>query len=73
MAPGSRVASECIVALGAVVTGDIDAPRSLVAGVPARAIRVLNGSDLDLVHLKTRPDIPDGFYDTHQEASGPYS
>ena len=63
IAPGSTVAPECIVALGAVVSGDLPTPRSLVGGVPARVIRPLSPDDLELVHRKTRDDIPDGFYD----------
>ena len=58
-APGSRLAPECILALGSVLAGAIDEPRSLVGGVPARVIRGLTKEDLALIHRKTREDAPD--------------
>ena len=61
-APGARLASECILALGSVLASDIDTPRSLVGGVPAKVVRPLNDDDLVLVHRKTRDDIPDDLY-----------
>lgn len=63
VAPGARLPSECILALGSVLAGVIEPSRSLVGGVPARVVRSLNDEDLVLVHRKTRDDIPDGFYD----------
>jgi acetyltransferase-like isoleucine patch superfamily enzyme len=64
VAPGGRLAQECILALGSVLSGEIAEPRSLVGGVPARIVRPLDASDLVLVHRKTRDDIPDGFYES---------
>lgn len=66
LAPGARLADECILGLGSVLVGVIAQPRSLVAGVPARVIRRLNESDLAHVHRKTRADIPDDAYDRGQ-------
>lgn len=62
VAPGGRLADECILALGSVLSGSIDEPRSLVGGVPAKVVRPLHESDLVLVHRKTRDDIPDDLY-----------
>jgi hypothetical protein len=45
-----------------VLTGKIDQPRSLVAGVPAKTVRALTDEDLKRVRFKTRSDIPDDFY-----------
>lgn len=41
--PGAEVGDHAIVAAGAVVTGEV-APRTLVAGVPARHVRGLEGA-----------------------------
>ena len=62
MAPGARLATECILALGSVLASEIDEPRSLVGGVPAKIVRPLKDEDLVLVHRKTRDDIPDDLY-----------
>jgi acetyltransferase-like isoleucine patch superfamily enzyme len=62
VAPGSRLAPECILALGSVLAGEIAQPRSLAAGVPARSVRPLTEADLARVRRKTRDDIPDGHY-----------
>jgi carbonic anhydrase/acetyltransferase-like protein (isoleucine patch superfamily) len=62
VAPGGRLADECILALGSVLSGEIREPRSLVGGVPAKVVRPLNDGDLVLVHRKTRDDIPDDLY-----------
>lgn len=69
VAPGGRLAPECILALGSVLSGAIDTPRSLVGGVPAKAIRPLREEDLILVHRKTRKDIPEDLYDSPQKDS----
>jgi acetyltransferase-like isoleucine patch superfamily enzyme len=63
VAPGGRLAPECILALGSVLSGSIDTPRSLVGGVPARIVRPLLDQDLVLVHRKTRADMPDELCD----------
>ena len=62
IAPGARLPSECILALGSVLTGTIEKPRSLVAGVPAKTVRALSEEDLVRVRVKTRSDIPDDLY-----------
>jgi acetyltransferase-like isoleucine patch superfamily enzyme len=64
LAPGARLAPECILALGAVLVGEVLEPRWLVAGVPARPIRPLNQRDVEHIRRKTRADIPDHLYDS---------
>lgn len=59
MAPGSTLPSRCVVGIGAVVTGKIDADGFLIAGVPAKAIKELSSEDRFLIERKTRPDLPD--------------
>lgn len=59
MAPGSTLPSRCVVGIGAVVTGKIDAEGSLIAGVPAKPIKELSVEDRFLIERKTRPDLPD--------------
>jgi len=63
LAPGAKLPSECILGIGAVLTGEIKEPRSLVAGVPAKVIRPLDEKDLARIRRKTRGDIPDDFYE----------
>jgi carbonic anhydrase/acetyltransferase-like protein (isoleucine patch superfamily) len=62
MAPGSRLADRCILALGSVVSGAVDEAGSLVGGVPARRLRALEADDEVLIFRKTRNDIPDDLY-----------
>lgn len=59
VAPGSSVPSRCIVGIGAVVTGKIEAEGWLIAGVPAKPIKELSAEDKFLIERKTRPDLPD--------------
>jgi acetyltransferase-like isoleucine patch superfamily enzyme len=59
MAPGSSLPERCILGIGSVVTGAIDAPGHLIAGVPARAVQPLSSEEMVLVQRKTRPDLPD--------------
>ena len=59
MAPGSALPSRCVVGIGAVVTGKIDAEGWLIAGVPAKPIKELSVEDRFLIERKTRPDLPD--------------
>jgi acetyltransferase-like isoleucine patch superfamily enzyme len=63
LAPGARLPSECILGMGAVLTSEVQEPRSLVAGVPAKALRPLGENDLARIRRKTRGDMPDDFYD----------
>lgn len=51
MAPGSTVAPDCVVAMGSVVTSNLDTPHSLFGGVPARLLK----QDID-------PIWPDGMH-----------
>jgi hypothetical protein len=59
MAPGSTLPSRCVVGIGAVVTGKIEAEGFLIAGVPAKPIKELSLEDRFLIERKTRPDLPD--------------
>jgi acetyltransferase-like isoleucine patch superfamily enzyme len=63
LAPGAKLPDECILGIGAVLTGEIKEPRSLVAGVPARVVRPLNEKDLARIRRKTRGDMPDDFHE----------
>jgi acetyltransferase-like isoleucine patch superfamily enzyme len=63
LAPGSALPAECILAMGSVHAGKIEASRSLVAGNPARVVRPLTGDDLARIRRKTRGDIPDDLYE----------
>ena len=62
LAPGAKLPEECILGIGAVLVGEIKEPRSLVAGVPAKAVRALDEKDLVRIRRKTRGDMPDDFY-----------
>ena len=59
MAPGSSIASRCIVGMGAVITAELDEEGKLIGGVPGRVIKELGPEDQFLVEQKTRPDLPD--------------
>jgi acetyltransferase-like isoleucine patch superfamily enzyme len=63
LAPGAKLPDECILGLGSVLTGKIEEPRSLVAGVPAKVVRPLNEKDLSRIRRKTRADMPDDYYE----------
>ncbi len=57
-APGVELASCCVVALGAVLTGQYTQPRSLIGGNPAAVRRPLNEHDRLLVETRPSIDIP---------------
>jgi acetyltransferase-like isoleucine patch superfamily enzyme len=59
MAPGGSLPSRCIVGIGAVITGKIDAEGWMIGGVPAKPIKELSTEDKFLIERKTRPDLPD--------------
>ena len=59
MAPGASVPSRCVVGIGSVIVGKIDAEGWLIAGVPAKPVKELSAEDRFLVERKTRPDLPD--------------
>ncbi len=59
VAPGSSIPSRCIVGIGSVITGKIEAEEWLIAGVPARPIKELSSEDRFLIERRTRPDLPD--------------
>jgi len=62
LAPGAKLPDECILGMGAVLTGEIQKTRSLVAGVPAKVVRPLEEKDLARIRRKTRADMPDDYY-----------
>lgn len=57
MVPGSGVGDYCVVGLGSVITKAIRSEWSLVAGVPARVIKPLEGESRAMVEFPTRPEI----------------
>ena len=59
VAPGACIPSRCIIGIGAVITGKIEAEGWLIAGVPAKPIKELSADDRFLIERKTRPDLPD--------------
>src|SRR5215813_412234 len=59
MAPGSSIASRCIVGIGAVITAQLADEGKLIGGVPGKVIKDLSQEDQFLVERKTRPDLPD--------------
>ena len=63
LAPGARLPERCILALGAVLSGEIAEAGSLVGGVPAKVIRPLDEKDQVLIQRRTRDDIPPDLYE----------
>jgi len=59
VAPGVKVAANCIVAMGSVLAGEIEGEYQLIGGVPARVIKPLDDDGRFLVERKTRNDLPD--------------
>lgn len=59
IAPGSEIASRCIVGMGAVISGKFDAEYKLIGGVPAKEIKDLDEDGRFLTDRKTRTDLPD--------------
>ena len=59
MAPGSSLPPRSIVGIGSVVTSSLQEPGTLIAGVPAKVVKVLSQEDEFLIERKTRPDLPD--------------
>jgi acetyltransferase-like isoleucine patch superfamily enzyme len=59
MAPGAAIPPRCIVGIGSVIVGKIDAEGWLIGGVPAKPLKELSAEDRFLVERKTRPDLPD--------------
>lgn len=59
MAPGASIPSRCIVGLGSVVTHEVKEEGWLIAGVPAKPIKELEGEDRFLFERKTRLDLPE--------------
>jgi len=59
IAPGSEVASRCIVGMGAVISGRFESEYKLIGGVPAKEIKDLDEDGRFLTEQKTRKDLPD--------------
>lgn len=59
IAPGSVIASRCIVGMGAVISGKFQAEYKLIGGVPAKEIKDLDDDGRFLTERKTRNDLPD--------------
>ena len=59
VAPGGVIPSRCIVGIWAVITGRLEGEESLIAGVPAKPIKLLDEEARFLIEHKTRPDLPD--------------
>lgn len=59
IAPGSEVASRCIVGMGAVISGRFETEYKLIGGVPAKEIKDLDDDGRFLTTQKTRKDLPD--------------
>ena len=59
VAPGGGLPSRCIVGIGTVITKPIETENCMIAGVPAKVVKMLSDDDLFLVEQKTRPDLPD--------------
>lgn len=59
IAPGGTLPSRCIVGIGSVVTSELNEEETLIAGVPAKAVKQLTAEDRFLIERKTRRDLPD--------------
>ncbi len=62
IAPGGEIPPKCIVGIGSVITKKIEGEYQLIAGVPAKAIKMLDEDGKFLTEYKTRPDLPDEIY-----------
>ena len=58
IAPGVEIAANCIVGMGAVVSGKLADEFHLIGGVPAKVIKPLDDEGRFLVERKTRNDLP---------------
>lgn len=59
IAPGGSIPSRCIVGIGSVITSQLSLEGRLIAGVPAKSIKLLDDDDKFLIERKTRADLPD--------------
>jgi len=58
MAPGSGMGDYCMVSLGSVLMKRFDKDKCVIGGVPARMVQELSAEDIEVLHYKTRPDLP---------------
>ncbi len=61
LAPGAQLGDFCILGMGAVLVGDGPA-RAVLAGVPAKQLRVIDASDEATLRKKTKRSIPADLY-----------
>lgn len=59
IAPGGAIPPKCIVGIGSVITKKIEGEYQLIAGVPAKPVKMLDEDGKFLTEYKTRPDLPD--------------
>lgn len=59
IAPGGGIPKNCVVGIGSVITKNLSGEYKLIAGVPAEVIKDLDEAARELVHFKTRADLPD--------------
>lgn len=59
IAPGGSIPARSIVGIGSVITSELTGEGSLIAGVPAKAVKQLDEEDRFLIERKTRNDLPD--------------
>jgi len=59
IAPGGRVPAKCIVGIGSVITKSFQNENWLIAGLPAKELKVLGEDGRFLTERKTRKDLPD--------------
>jgi acetyltransferase-like isoleucine patch superfamily enzyme len=59
IAPGGSLPSRCVVGIGSVITSKLLEEEYLIAGVPAKPVKMLSEEDKFLIERKTRPDLPD--------------
>ena len=59
IAPGGAIPAMCIVGIGSVITKKLVQQNTLIAGVPAEAVKELGDEGRFLIETKTRKDLPD--------------
>jgi acetyltransferase-like isoleucine patch superfamily enzyme len=70
LAPGARLPGDCVLGIGSVLVAWIEAPGSLVAGVPAKVVRPLDENAIRRNRRKTRREMPDDYYDRPTAVAG---
>jgi acetyltransferase-like isoleucine patch superfamily enzyme len=57
MVPGSVIPDACYIAMGSLVRGELEMPKTLYAGIPARAIRDI-GDEAFFKRNSRRANVP---------------